>query len=357
MRVARLTSSAVSVLLALGALGCSEAVRPAPSATTTVPSPAPARLTVTPGSVDLGVVGFGEPAVAEFVVRNDGGAPLTLATTRLSRASRVDGLVPALAPGESVRLRFSIDTFEGDGNRVQSFTLVTNDPENPRVVLDTRLDVRPFLVVRPGYARYIVVQHAREGTIAQTIASTDGITFKVLRVESPSPTLRLSFREARPDERLPSMAGSQWRVLSTLASDSPVGALTGHIVAHTDHPRQKRAFIPLSGFVRPIFAVTPPEARLGELLRSRPNPIHLNVKNFAEEEIEVTGVSTDVAAVKVDVQSIERGRSWRVRLFPSPEAPAGPFEGKILVDTANPRVPRIEIPLTGRLVDAVAPGR
>jgi hypothetical protein len=260
-------------------------------------------------------------------------------------------LVPELPPGESVRLRFRIDTLAADGNRRQAWTLVTNDADRPRVVLQVELDVRPFLVARPGYARYITVQHAREGTITQTLGATDGAAFNILNVESPALGLRVSFREARPDERQPSWAGSQWRVMSTVASDSPVGALSGHLVVSTDHPRQKRAFIPVSGFVRPMVAVTPPEARLGDLDRKRSSPVHLFVKNFAEEEIEVRDVATDVAAVRVELEPLERGRTWRLKLFAVPDAPAGPFEGKILVRTASPKLPRVEIPLSGRLVD------
>lgn len=351
MPYVRLTSLAALISLALGALGCADVVEKTPVPAVIAPSTAPPRVTVDPESQRLGVVGLGEEAVAEVVVRNDGGAPLTLAAPRLRRGTRVEGLVPELAPGESVRVLFRIDTLASDGNRQYSWTLVTNDPDRPRVVLGIDLDVRTFLVGRPGYARYIVVQHAREGTITQTLGATDGAPFRVLRVESPLPTLRVSFAEARPEERQPSWTGSQWRVMSTLASDSPVGPLSGQIVVHTDHPRQKRAFIPVSGFVRPILAVTPPEAKLGELARTRPNAVHLFVKNFAEEEIEVREVSTDVAAVRVEVEPIESGRTWRLKLFVVPDAPLGPFQGKVLLHTASPQVPRVEVPLSGRLVE------
>jgi hypothetical protein len=222
------------------------------------------------------------------------------------------------------------------------------------VALAVQLDVRPFLLVRPGYARYITVQKAREGTLAQTIGAADGATFRVLRVESPLPSLRVSFREARPDERQPAWTGSQWRVTVTLASESPVGALAGSIVVHTDHPRQRRAFIPVSGFVRPILAVTPPEARLGDLDHRRSNPVRLLVRNFAEEPIEITGVSTDVAAVRAELEPIQAGRTWRLKLLPAPGAPLGPFEGTLRLRTGSPKLPSLEVPLSGRIVGPLA---
>ena len=346
MRAAHWIASVAVAGLTLATLGCAAAPQTVTPASTGSP-----RIAIDPERRDLGVVGLGEDAVAEYVVRNDGGAPLTLAMGPRSRGSRVEGLVPELPPGRSIRLRFSIDTFEGDGERVQGFALLTNDPARPRVPVEADVEVRPFLVARPGYVRYNVVQHAREGTITQTITSLDGAKFKVLRVESPVPTLRLSFREASAEERTAGASGSQWKVMSTLRADSPVGALQGYIVAHTDHPRQKRAFVPLSGFVRPILAVTPPEAKVGELDRKRSKPLRLVVKNFAEEEIEVSGVSTDVAVVKVALETVERGRSWSVTLLPVPDAPLGAFQGKIVLRTASPKVPLLEVPLSGQLVD------
>jgi hypothetical protein len=340
------------VVLTLVVFGCADPGRkPVPPAAQT--PPAPPRVAVDPESRDLGIVGFSEEAVAEFVVRNEGGTPLTLAVTRPVRGITVDGLPPTVAPGESVRVRMRIDTFDANADRHQTVRLKTNDPDRPEVRLTGTIDVRPFLVARPGYARYITVQHAREGTIIQTIGVTDGAPFRVLRVESPTPHLRIAFREAAPEERREEWAGPQWRMTMTLDSNSPVGALTGHVVVHTDHPRQRRIFIPLSGFVRPVLAATPPDARIGDFDRKQPEPLRIFVKNFAEETIEMTAVSTDVAAVRAELEPIEPGRSWRVKLFPVPDAPLGPFQGRILLTTASPTTPSLEIPVSGRLVDVV----
>ena len=79
----------------------------------------------------------------------------------------------------------------------------------------------------------------------------------------------------------------------------------------TDHPRQRRAFVPVSGFVRPILAVTPHEARLGDL---------------------------------------ERARTWYLKLFPTPGAPLGAFEGTVQLRTASPLLPTFGISLSGRSV-------
>jgi hypothetical protein len=254
-------------------------------------------------------------------------------------------------PGESVRLRFVVDTYQAEGNRQQTWTLVTNDPDRPRVVVTLEVDVRPYLIAQPGYARYITVQHAREGTITQTIAATDGAPFRVLRVESPVPSLRIEFREALPTERQAAWTGSQWRVMTTLASESPVGAIIGPIVVYTDHPMQKRLLIPLSGFVRPMLAVTPPDADVGEVKRTRTQPLTFLVRNFAEEEIEVTRADADLVPVRVELEPVQRGHTWSLKLFVKPGSPLGPFDGKVVLHTTSPKIPSLEVPVSGRLVE------
>jgi hypothetical protein len=114
---------------------------------------------------------------------------------------------------------------------------------------------------------------------------------------------------------------------------------------------QKRTLISLNGFVRPMMGVTPPEALVGDLARTRTEPLRLFVKNFAEETFEITGVSTDVAAVRAEIEPIQPGRSWHLNLFVVPDSPVGSFQGKVVLRTASPKIPRLEVPLSGRLVE------
>lgn len=46
----------------------------------------------------------------------------------------------------------------------------------------------------------------------------------MIGVKSPSPNLKVTYREARRDERRPGVAGRQWRIESTLASNETTSA-------------------------------------------------------------------------------------------------------------------------------------
>ena len=310
----------------------------------------PARARVGEAVREAGVVGIGEPAVHEFVIENAGGSPLEVALVEASRGTAATVEPGTIPPGAAGRVRVVVDTERVAGPLVLPTVVRTSDPDQPRLTLELRVEVRPFLLVHPGHARYITVQKAREGTIPQTVGTVDGAPFRVVGVESPWPHLRVAFREARPEERQPGWEGSQWRVETTLAADAPVGPLSGDLVVVTDHPRQRRARVPVSGFVRPVFAVTPPAARLGDVDPARPGSLSLVVKNFAEEEIALTGASTTVAGIRAEIEPVQPGRSWRLRLRIAADALPGAFAGVIRLSTDSAHTPAIEVPLGGRIV-------
>lgn len=309
---------------------------------------------------ELGRIGVGEPAVVEFRVENRGRAPLTLepkAGADPPREVRVEVTGSPAAPGKAARVAVEVDTAGVAGKARFAVPLVTNDPKQETLTLTVALDVHPFLVARPGFARYIVVRHETEGTIGQTIAATDGSGFRVTGVESPSPALRVSFRKARDGERTAELRGSQWRVESTLRSDAPVGPLTGEILVRTDHPKQRTLRIPVSGFVRPILAVTPPRAEVGEIDPAAGATASLHVQSFSTAPIEVRGADCDVPGITAEVVPVTAGRVYKVRLRFGPKLPAGEFSGTVRIRTASPHRPVVEVPLRGRTARGASGGR
>ena len=198
----------------------------------------------------------------------------------------------------------------------------------------------------PGYARYITVQGGRPGTVSQLLLADDGVRFAVTGVESPLPHLAVAWREARPEERIPEAAGSQWVVETALAPDAPVGPLGAVVAVLLDHPSQRTLLIPVTGFVRPRFAVTPPEAALGAVSPGS-GPFRFFVRNFMEEASELGAATCDVAGVTAVVEPAEPGHGWWVVVKIGAALPAGPFTGTLRVPTTSAGQPLLEVPVTG----------
>lgn len=302
---------------------------------------------------DVGFVGKGEKAAHEFTIRNDGDAPLELREVRAACGCTVADFDKAIAPGQTGKVRVTVDTETFNGPIAKGVTVYTNDPALPTVELTVRANVGQFVKVKPGYARYITVQREeKEGAIVQSLWTADKSPFQVLKVDSPYPFLKVRFWEAKPEERLQEAADQQqWKIEMHLSNaDAPVGPLNSVVQVHTNHPRQKLVEIPVSGFVRPVLAVTPPVVDFGQIASGQPASVSLKVQNFATDAIKVTGFRGDLQGIDAKIEPLTEGREYQVRVTLKPEAIKGAFDGKLTLITDSPKQPWIEIQLKGHVI-------
>jgi len=298
---------------------------------------------------DVGNVAKGDNATHDFVIKNDGTADLQITNVQPACGCTVARYDKLIAPGKTGTIHVVVDTATFSGPIAKSVTVYTNDPETPQVQLTVRAKIEPYIGVRPGYARYLVVHgEPQQGKIVQTLWASDGQPFDVTGVDSPLPALKVTFREAADKERNTDFKGKQWRVEMAFSNDeAPVGAIAGYVTVHTTHPKQKVVDIPVSGFVRPIIAVTPPVADFGPIELKQRIQHSLSVKNYATEPINVTSLDNGVKGVDATLKQIEAGRNYSVQLVVKPDLAKGPFEGKLKLHTDSPKMPVVEVEVKG----------
>jgi len=300
---------------------------------------------------DVGTVATGEKITNDFVIRNDGDAVLEITNVQPACGCTVAQFDKTIAPGQTGKVHAVVDTTTFNGPISKGVSVFTNDPDTPQIELTIRAKVEPYIAVKPGYARYITVQgEPLEGNIAQTLWATDGTAIDVTGVDSPWPYLHVTYREAKPEERVGEAKGKQWKIEMKLTNDAKVGALTDYVTVHTNHPKQKIVQIPVSGFVRPVIAVTPPVADFGQIELKEPLRRALNVRNFATEPIKVTGVEQNLKGMEAKIEPLEEGREYQVRIVLNPGLGKGPFNGKLTIHTDSPKAPLVEVELKGTVL-------
>jgi len=298
---------------------------------------------------DVGNVAKGDNATHDFVIKNDGTADLQITNVQPACGCTVARYDKVIAPGKTGSVHVVVDTTTFTGAIAKSVTVYTNDAENPQIQLTVRAKVEPSIAAKPGYARYLVVRgEPQQGIIGQTLWATDGAAFDITGVDSPTPALKVTYREATEKERQPEVKGKQWHVDMALSNDTaPIGALTGYVTIHTTHPKQKLVQIPVSGFVRPILAVTPPTADFGRVDVKEPRHFTFDVKNFATEPIKLTSAEAGLKGVGAEIKSIDAGREYKVQLTLNPDLAKGPFDGKLMLHTDSPKMPVVEVQIKG----------
>lgn len=301
---------------------------------------------------DAGGVAKGEKISHDFVIRNDGEAPLEISDVRPACGCTVAEFDKTIAAGESGTVRAALDTTTFDGPIAKDITVFTNDPVNPKLRLSVKAEVRPYLLIQPGYARFVQAQQSEPGVVSQIVFTTTFDDLKITSAESPYPFLAVTYREATAeDEPREHGVGRQWVVTLTLDyTKAPVGTLAEYVTLYTNHPNQPIAKLPVSGFVRPMIAVTPPAADFGEIDVSEAQNASMLVRSFAAENVAVTSAETDVPGVELAVTPIEEGKRYALQVTLSPAMPKGRFDGTIKIKTDSPKAPLIEVPLRGTAI-------
>jgi len=301
---------------------------------------------------DVGTVPKGEKIVHDFVIKNDGDADLQITNVQPACGCTVAEFDKVIKPGQTGKVHAVIDSSTFNGPISKGVSVFTNDPDHPQIELTVHAKVEPYISIKPGYARYITVQgEPLEGNIAQTLWAPDGTSWDITGVDSPYPFLTVTYHEAKAEERLPDARGKQWKVEMKLSNQAKVGPLSDYVTVHTSHPKQKIVQIPVSGFVRPVIAATPPNADFGKIeTKDLPLKKALNIRNFATEPIKVTSVDPSLPkGIEAKLETLEEGREYQVRIVISPDLPKGPFLGKLVIHTDSPKVPTLDVELKGIL--------
>lgn len=301
--------------------------------------------------IDAGEVPLGEPIEAVFEIENQGDAPLEITEVRPACGCTVADFDRVIEPGATGRVHATVDTTSVVGANAKAITVFTNDPDNPRLQLTIHSDVKPFLALRPGYARFTTFVHGEsDQTSSQLLWASDLDQLEIAGVESPEPWVEVSYREARESERVPEATGKQWRIDVTLTRAAPVGPVADHVVVRTNHAKQKTIEVPISGFVRPMVGVTPPEVDFGKIDPSESQEWGVLVRNFGSAPLRIEGFESSVEGLDVKVESMNDGEQYRLVLEPTRGMAKGRFAGRIELRTNLPQQPMLTVDLSGEVL-------
>lgn len=310
------------------------------------PALAAAEAVVKQPVVDVGRVAKGEKVEHSFTIENQGDATLTVRKVKPSCGCTVARFDESIAPGGSGKIAAVLRTDNFSGPIAKSITVFTSDADNPKITLVIKADVQPQIEVKPGYARFIVVEGAGSESSTQTLWTVDGPELEVLGVESPFDFVKASYAPVEGDD-----GERKWAVtLSLDRNAAAIGPMADFIEVQTNHPKQPVVRIPVSGFIRPVVSVTPRVAQLGSHQLEAPYTTSLEVRNQSESAISLASVSADVAGLDAAIEEVEPGQVYKVVLTLTPGMAKGPFEGKLRINTTSRRRPTVEVDVSGTVL-------
>lgn len=238
----------------------------------------------------------GEPASKEIAVKNTGGAPLEIDVKASCGCTMVTKPKSPLPAGESTSMTIAYHTAGRVGAIDKTVTITTNDSTQRSVTMKLTGNVKMLYETEPrsGLAFGDLWQSSHDtGNMVIVNKYTDKLHLK-LKEGQDFGQFAVEFKELEP--------GMRYELSATPKPPLKVGAFHVDVALATDIARVPEIKLPINGQVQPPVAVRP--ARL-VLSRNAPNETRhiLKVVHAPDQPIEVTGVTSTVEAVKVELQS------------------------------------------------------
>jgi len=302
---------------------------------------------------DFGEIQQGRRATHAFSFRNLGTAPLVIRKVRPSCGCTVVKIPTApIPPGGRGSLDVVFEAKTRKGFQSYRIFVFSNDAKEQDYgpfssSLTLRGEVLTLFELSPqafGFGRVVQGNAAQSALLARCPSKP---AFKILEVLK-KPTF-VDLRWATEPKGV--------RIFLGLHSGAPVGRVEEVIVLKTNNKRQPELRIDLRGLVGTVFESVP-SLHLDRIFRGSVKSLPLE-RSDQGKGLPVLGVSIDDSRFRVRWRELQTGRRGELELTVKPGAPIGPFGAELVIQLADPRQPRIVVPVTGtiaRTVGASPPG-
>lgn len=296
---------------------------------------------------DFGTVAKGDKIRATFDVRNTGKAPLEITQVRPTCGCTVASFDRTIPPGGTGKIAAEVDTTGFSGPISKAVLVFSNDPATPQVNLVIKADVRAFIEVLPR--PLIIFRNVLQGEPASerlVLLSADGSDFKVESAEASGGTYQLAYKELGEKERIPDRKGSQWELTVTVPANAPEGMLNQKIVVKTTAAKAPEVTINVTGAVRPVVQVIPPQVNFGTVAGDAlVGQNFLVVNNRQGVELQLSEVKVDNPNFATEVIPLQAGQRYQVAVSMKAGVPKGAQKATVKISTNDPLRKLIEVPI------------
>ena len=166
-----------------------------------------------------------------------------------------------LKPKESTEIRLTWKTKEFNGKFSQSSSILTNDPEHPKLEFVVEGTVRPAVVLFPptSTVNFLTISNTEEDHKYKiAVASPDKPDLKITKLTSSKPDLIVAEQQPLTEAECKDLkVEAGHRVTINAKAGLPLGAFREEIVIGTDHPQQPEVKLTVTGKMEGPISVSP----------------------------------------------------------------------------------------------------
>jgi hypothetical protein len=287
-----------------------------------------------------------------FVVRNEGGSPLTIHAVQMTTPLRVEQLPPPIGPGGEARVRFRLGTAGLEGLFAGQVAMLLNDPRQPEVRLTFTGHVVPPVELAPLGAFFVAAPRGQAKRASIEIINHEPGPLRIEQIEHPG--------EAFTSHLDTLEAGRRYRLTIQMPVDGPAGRQRTTILVRTSSP------------TTPVLRIVAHTSRR-ERVYTFPEVVHVGVLRLADLQADPdllrraaqtlmvyqTGGASFQVTARTDLPMLdlasERGpagdRYQITGTLRGDQLRAGPIRGSIIIQTNDPDFAEVRVPVAGAIVD------
>lgn len=270
-----------------------------------------------------------------FTVVNRGQTDLEIPQVKPSCGCSVVRWDKRIKPGKEAAIEAEMDTLNFHGRLAKHLTIVSNDPERPRLELTISAQVTPLVQISPRSPVQLAVDE-QPVTREFTLERTGGHSMKVLQVTPTASYLKT--------ELVPLPGEGRYKLTVTATPEAPIGRSLAVVVVRTDVPKkpeQRLALIVHRGIV-----TMPPSVFWSIPASGKSTPLQSSVTISRQAgRFHVTGVTSDDPKLQGKLESIREGAEYRLTVTYSGNWEPGPARKTLTVTTDDPEQPVLKIPI------------
>lgn len=288
----------------------------------------------------------------DFVVKNEGSAPLRILNVKMTPPLLVTRMPREIAPGGEGTIHFKLDTASLAGQFRGAMLVVLNDPDLREASLTFEGQVVPAVELSPLPAFYVSAQRGQVTQSSIEIVNHEPEPLHIERVEHPTGRFTTTLETLD--------AGQRYRLTLHLKPDGPGGRSTETILVTTSSKVRPILKIAANTFLHERVYTFPDAIDLGALpidaIRRNPKVLEQTAQTLMIYQADGSDfeaqLSTDVPACELKaVRGPKRDRYQATVTLIADELKPGPIKGSILIRTNDPQFPTLTVPVSGWILE------
>lgn len=314
-----------------------------PAATETGPA---AKLVLSDSEWDFGTKWSGEPAEHDVTIRNEGEGPLkfgyrsscgcTVAQPGAAQRIQEGEFQYQLAAGASDKIKVTYDTKKNRPDVLQTITITTNDPQQPKIEYRVKGQVKRLLELQPE--RFNFINLTRDDKSEQTIEIKSNWEKPVALKLKPLPP------DSPFDLKLVEVeAGKSFKLVCSTKPPMKIGANSVSAILETDLANYPEYTIPALAYIAPKISVRPEVLYVSpKITKEHERVIKITYKS--DQPLKIKGVKASVPSIKTEVMPDQKAADGK------PEGPLATKDIKVTMP-AGDQIPEAGATITIEIDD------